>query len=111
MQAERFLRRKGWKVLARNARTPAGEADLVFETPEGAIVIVEVKTRSANGADALEPAGVFGPRQRRRLQHVMDHLVRANGWNQRARRIDLVIVTTQGSRAGIRHFPDAGRSA
>ncbi|RMF00413.1 MAG: hypothetical protein D6773_11480, partial [Alphaproteobacteria bacterium] len=28
MQAERFLRRKGWKVLARNARTPAGEADL-----------------------------------------------------------------------------------
>lgn len=109
--AERFFRRKGWRVLARNARTPAGEADLVFEASDGTIILVEVKTRTASDTDSIEPARVLRGDQRKRLQHALEHLARANGWTQRARRIDLVVVAMRGSRAGIRHFPDAGRSA
>ena len=43
-EAERFLRRKGYRILARNVRSPGGELDLVAES-EGVLVFVEVKGR------------------------------------------------------------------
>ena len=47
--AGRFLRRHGYRIIARNLRTRFGEVDLVALTPDrGTLVIVEVKT-------ALEP--------------------------------------------------------
>jgi putative endonuclease len=42
--AERYLRRKGYRILARNARSSVGELDLVVE--DGAVLVfVEVKAR------------------------------------------------------------------
>ncbi len=43
--AARFLRKKGYKILARNFKTPVGEIDIIAED-RGALVFVEVKTRS-----------------------------------------------------------------
>ena len=43
--AEGFLKEKGFKILARNYRTPYGELDIVAEDENG-LVFVEVKTRS-----------------------------------------------------------------
>ncbi|MCW3837364.1 YraN family protein [Sphingomonas canadensis] len=48
-QAAWFLRMKGWRILDRRVRTPAGEVDLVARRGS-LIAFVEVKTR-ARGAD------------------------------------------------------------
>ena len=49
--AERYLRRKGHRILQRNARSSLGELDLVVE--DGAVLVfVEVKARE-NLADAF----------------------------------------------------------
>jgi putative endonuclease len=43
-EAERYLRRKGYRILVRNARTPSGELDLVTRSGP-VLVFVEVKAR------------------------------------------------------------------
>lgn len=61
--AARFLEATGARVLARNWRCPAGEADIVARE-EGDDVLVEVKTRLGDDADPLE--GIDG---RKRLRY------------------------------------------
>lgn len=43
-----WLRLKGWRILDRRVRTPAGEVDLVARRG-GLIAFVEVKTRATGG--------------------------------------------------------------
>jgi putative endonuclease len=43
-EAERYLRNKGYRILARNARTPSGELDLVARAGR-TLVFIEVKAR------------------------------------------------------------------
>lgn len=45
--AEQFLLAQGYRLLAKNYRTPFGEADLIVSQGEE-IVFVEVKTRSSS---------------------------------------------------------------
>lgn len=53
-QAAAFLERSGYRILARNVRTPHGELDIVAQAPEEPhmVVFVEVKTRRS---DSLGP--------------------------------------------------------
>ena len=63
--AASFLIDRGYRVLAKNQRTPMGELDLVCRTGEG-VVVVEVKARSGDQCgSALE---AIGPRKARRLR-------------------------------------------
>ena len=48
--AARLLRSQGYRVLARNARVPMGEADLVCLAPDGKTVVVVM-----NQSDAATP--------------------------------------------------------
>ncbi len=50
--AARFLRRAGYRVVARNRHFGKNELDLVVKD-KAYIVFVEVKTRTANGTDAF----------------------------------------------------------
>ncbi|GAB4578229.1 MAG: YraN family protein [Anaerolineales bacterium] len=53
--AERYLRQKGYTLIAKNARTPHGELDLV--TQQGSVIVfVEVKTRSSTAYGLPEEA-------------------------------------------------------
>ena len=70
--AAAHLERLGLRVLARNARTPAGEIDIVARD-ERALVFVEVKTRvarrrSLSGVGDCAPLESLRPRQRARLR-------------------------------------------
>lgn len=54
--AARHLRRSGYRVLDRNVILPSGELDLVCETDdERLLVLVEVKSRSADAAHQSAP--------------------------------------------------------
>ena len=63
--AASFLEDRGYRVLAKNQRTPLGELDLVCGTASQ-VVVVEVKARSGDEyGSALE---AIGPRKARRLR-------------------------------------------
>ena len=46
IKAVKFLKKKGFKILKKNYQTPFGEIDIIAED-NGAIVFVEVKTRTS----------------------------------------------------------------
>ena len=62
--AARYLRRRGYKVLARGGRIGPGELDLVMLDRE-TIVFVEVKTRQSH--DAGHPAEAVDEHKQRQL--------------------------------------------
>ena len=64
--AAQHLTSVGMQVLARNWRCDLGELDLVARDVDGAVVFVEVKTRSGNGFG--EPAEAVGRVKARKLR-------------------------------------------
>jgi putative endonuclease len=96
------LEREGWVVLARRARTPAGEIDLVAER-NGLLAFVEVKARPSLSEAAL----ALGPRQRARLVAAAECWLAANpGHGAAGMRFDVVIVAADGT---ARRIADAFR--
>ncbi|HWT08135.1 MAG TPA: YraN family protein [Roseomonas sp.] len=96
------LARDGWTVLARRARTPAGEIDLVAER-DGLVAFVEVKARPS----LSEAAFALGARQRARLVAAAECWVAANpGHGAAGMRFDVVIVAADGT---ARRIADAFR--
>jgi len=108
--AERALRAQGYRIIARNAKTPAGEVDLVAEhRKDRSIVIAEVKTRSVTRATSIAPERSVNAPKRARLLAITTHLRRANGWLDRPIRIDIIVVEIDGSSVRIRQLRDAVR--
>jgi putative endonuclease len=56
------LRLRGWRIIARGWRCPAGEIDIIARRGE-VLAIVEVKAR----ATAADAASAIPPKQRRRI--------------------------------------------
>ncbi len=97
-RAAEFLRRKGYKVLERNFRCPAGEVDIVA-WEKGVLVFVEVKTR--RGLAFGYPSEAVTPAKRKRLQRIAEHYIRRRGIGQEIPvRFDVVslIVSKEGER-------------
>jgi putative endonuclease len=65
--AAAFLMAKGYRVLARRQKTPAGEID-VIAVRRGRLAFVEVKQR----ASIAEAEAAVGPRQRARVRRAAD---------------------------------------
>lgn len=107
--AARFLKRSGYRVLARNLRLSFGEADLVCLAPDReTIVIVEVKTRLATPG-MIAPEVNITPQKQRKLAAIARRIAKDNAWTQRPLRIDAVAVEWplgQGSPV-IRHHAGA----
>lgn len=98
------LRGAGWRVLARNLRSPFGEIDLLAIDPRGELVVVEVKARHplswARDEDALRP------RQRERLGRALEWAARRRAWRSDMR-VDLAAVELEGDRPiGLDWFED-----
>lgn len=92
--AARYLKRKKFKVLARNVRVSFGEADLLCLAPDReTIVVVEVKTRRVEAGETrpyFAPEASITREKRRKLRAVMMHLARANRWTDRPLRVDAI---------------------
>lgn len=103
-RAARFLKRRGYRVLARNYHCPFGEIDLAASHRE-TIVFVEVKTRTVDDAEA-EIAIRSG--QRESLERTAACFLREFGAEQRPHRFDVVTVSWPARGAPfIEHFEDA----
>ncbi|MBX3026332.1 YraN family protein [bacterium] len=91
--AERWLRRAGYVILARNYRCAAGEIDLVA-LDRRVVVFVEVKTRRRPLLSPLD--AVTASQQRRIVSAATDYLSR-HRLSGRPLRFDLVGVWLDGA--------------
>jgi len=110
--AARYLSRRGYRLLGRNLHTAAGEADLLCEDPHtGAIVLVEVKTRRRSTAQrgVYDPEHAVHVHKARRLLRIARCLRKANNWQHRPFRIDVIAVdfVPNARKPIIRHHTNA----
>ena len=68
--AAAYLQAQGYRVVARNVRTPYGEIDLIAQDDRG-LVFVEVKARRGRGP--FRPEDRVDARKRRRLWAAAQH--------------------------------------
>lgn len=104
--AERFLVRRGCKMLARGEREKIGELDLVALDGE-VIVFVEVKTRQS--AEMGHPAEAVTTDKQRRITRAALSWLKRHGLLEYAARFDVIAVTwPENTRhPTIEHFPNA----
>ncbi|HEV8540715.1 MAG TPA: YraN family protein [Nitrospiraceae bacterium] len=89
-EAERFLRRRGYKILDRNVRSPLGELDLIAQM-EGVLIFVEVKARRT-AAHGGAPYAVGVRKQAKLIRLASQYLARRRIRN-RICRFDVVLCT------------------
>ena len=97
--AARYLSEKGYRIMARNVRTPHGEIDLVAQKDE-ITVFVEVKTRASRRFGPPEAA--VTPRKQAHMFASAAHYAQENAletW-----RIDVIAVETDTTPPRITHF-------
>jgi putative endonuclease len=87
-EAERYLRDKGYRILARNERTPSGELDLVARSGS-VLVFVEVKARgSATHGGAV---GAMDGRKQARLVRLAAQYLASHRLRNQPCRFDVIL--------------------
>jgi putative endonuclease len=104
--AARYLRRKGYVIVARGDRTRRGEIDLVAVDGR-TVVFIEVKTRRSHRAG--HPAEAVGTRKQRRIIRAALAFLKRHDLLERAARFDVVAITWPDDRRAptIEHFQGA----
>jgi putative endonuclease len=103
--AERFLRRQGYAMLARNLRVGRDELDLVMRDPDGkTVVLVEVKSSTLG---ALRARAALDAAKRGRLARALRQLERRGILAGHPVRLDGVLVDTSVTPPGIHHLVGA----
>ena len=100
--AERYLKQKGYKILARNFSCKQGELDIIAEN-SGFLVFFEVKTRSnflyGTPADAVD---------KNKIKHIIKvakYYLHIHGWENRFIRFDVIEVYIDKGLAKVHHIP------
>jgi putative endonuclease len=100
--AERYLRRTGYTVLARNWRCPEGELDLVV-TDGRRVVVCEVKTRS--GENFGSPAQAVDTEKVNRIRRLARRWLDDVGLGPREVRFDVLgVYWPAGARPRVEHL-------
>lgn len=102
--AARWLRRRGWRVLARRWRSGRRDLD-VIAAQGGVVAFVEVKARRRN--DFGGPVEAVGWRKRRELQRSAACWIDRHGTPGLAYRFDVIGVLMTGETVRVRHVADA----
>jgi putative endonuclease len=106
LAAARYLKRKGYRIVARGNRAPLGELDLVAVDGR-TVVFVEVKTRQTQ--DAGHPAEAVDTAKQRQLTRLAVDFLRSHRLLDHPARFDVVAVTwAEGKRRPtIEHYQNA----
>lgn len=88
-RAEKYLKKKGWRIIGRNVRYKCGELDIVA-TDGDEVVFVEVKARKSGNmvtaAEAVDRA------KARRLIRAANIYLQENGLTDRRARFDVIAI-------------------
>jgi putative endonuclease len=102
--AAEFLRKKGYRIIAKNYKTPLGEIDIIAKDGD-AVVFFEVKTR-ANESYGY-PFEAVNERKRRKIINVALLFLKKMKEDVPARFDVLSISSAADGRKEIRHIRDA----
>lgn len=104
--AARFLKRKGYRILARQFETRWGELDLICLDGD-CIVFVEVKTRRS--AETGSPGEAVDSRKQAHLTRAAMYWLKQHGQLERRARFDIVSIVwpDDSRRPTVEHFPHA----
>jgi putative endonuclease len=102
--AERFLKKKGYKLVERNYRCAVGELDLIV-LDQRVIVFVEVKTRTGSGYGTPLDAVEF--RKQQKMILAAQFFLNAKKLGQREARFDVVGISWPGGEPAIEHIENA----
>lgn len=105
LEAERFLLRKGWQIIARGYSTESGEVDLIAVDGK-TLVFVEVKTRSSDTKGL--PADAVDESKMRRISKVAEEFYYRHQLDGTSMRFDVIsILWPENSTPQIRHYEQA----
>ncbi len=93
--AERFLRRLGYRIVARNYSCPHGELDLV--AVDGRCVVL-VEVRSTETDDLARPAASVDATKQRRLTALALHFLKTHHLLNHAARFDVLTLSWPADR-------------
>ena len=102
--AERWMRRKGWRLVGRRFRNGHRDIDLIVEG-EDTVVFVEVKART--GAGCGDPVEAVDWRKHRELARSARVWIDRFGRPGKGYRFDVIGVLVEGDRVRVRHVEDA----
>lgn len=103
--AVRYLKRQGYRVLARQSRSRIGELDIVA-MDGSTIVFVEVKTRSSHAAG--HPVEAVTPTKQKQLTRAALQWLRSRRLLEHPARFDVVAITWRpGAAPEIEHIRNA----
>ena len=102
--AERFLKKKGYKLVQRNYRCAGGELDLIL-LDRRVIVFVEVKTRT--GTEYGTPLDAVEFRKQQKMIHAAQSFLNAKKLGQREARFDVVGISWPGGEPAVEHIENA----
>ena len=102
--AERYLKKKGYKLVERNYRCPAGEVDLIV-LDRRVIVFVEVKTRTGNQFGS--PLEAVQPRKQRKMMQAAQFFLSQKKLHQRDARFDVVGISWPAREPVVEHVENA----
>lgn len=102
--AEKFLKKKGFKIVARNFKTLIGEIDIIAED-KGTLVFVEVKTRSDYSYG--HPFEAVNFRKKQKLRKLALYYLKNCCKAERPSRFDVLSIETDGDKHAVEHIIDA----
>ena len=102
--AERWLRRRGWRIVQRRFRCGHRDIDLVVER-DGIVAFVEVKARK--GAEFGGPVQAVNYRKRKQLERSATVWIDRHGQESESYRFDVVGVLLNGADVRICHVENA----
>ena len=103
---EKFLKKQGFKLLERNFLCKTGEIDLIMAAPDGAVIFIEVKTRTNENFAKAE--GAITAAKKSRMTKAANFFVRKHKLEDFPLRFDVVIVIIgEKGKPEIRHYPSA----
>ena len=102
--AERWLLRRGWRVVQRRFRSGHRDIDLVVER-DGTVAFVEVKAR--RGAEFGGPVQAVDHRKRKQLERSAHVWIDRHGREAESYRFDVVGVLLSGATVRVCHVENA----